>query len=120
MPRPSNASTCGIAFCGYHGWHDRYLADYLRTGTAKIIGVGRELIALRRDGTTFPMRLAVSEMVLSGRRHFTGIISDLSDRRRLERQVLESAAAEQRRIGRDLHDGLCQQLGAMEFAVTPN
>jgi two-component system, LuxR family, sensor kinase FixL len=101
----------------HSGEHDRYLADYLRTGKAHIIGVGRELQALRRDGTTFPMRLAVSEMTLSGRRQFTGIVADLTERRRLERQVLESATAEQRRIGQDLHDGLCQQLSAMEFSI---
>jgi two-component system CheB/CheR fusion protein len=97
--------------------HDQYLANYIQTGRAKIIGIGRELIAKRRDGSTFPMRLAVSEMKLSGRRAFTGIISDLTDRRQLERQVLESAAAEQRRIGQDLHDGMCQQLGAMGFSL---
>jgi two-component system CheB/CheR fusion protein len=99
------------------GEHDRYLADYLRTGRARIIGIGRELIAKRRDGSLFPIRLAVSEMKLSGWRAFTGIISDLTDRRQLERQVLESAAAEQRRIGQDLHDGLCHQLGAMSFSL---
>jgi PAS domain S-box-containing protein len=97
--------------------HDGYLARYLTTGKANIIGVGRELLAKRRDGTTFPMRLAVSEMSLSGRRAFTGIVADLSDRRRLERQVLESTAAEQRRIGQDLHDGICQQLTAAGFAL---
>jgi PAS domain S-box-containing protein len=97
--------------------HDSYLAEYLRTGLAKIIGVGRELMALRRDGSTFPMRLSVSEMALSGRRCFTGIIVDLSDRRELERLVMDASAAEQRRIGQDLHDGLCQQLGAIELSV---
>jgi len=97
--------------------HDDYLEKYLLTGEAHIIGTGRELQALRRDGTTFPMRLAVSEMVLSGHRCFTGIIADLGERRRLERQVLESAASEQRRIGQDLHDGLSQQLSAIDFAV---
>jgi len=97
--------------------HDGYLETYCRTGEAHIIGVGRELIAKRKDGSTFPMRLAVSEMPLSGRRGFTGIIVDLSDRRRLERQVLESAAVEQRRIGQDLHDGVCQQLTAAGFAL---
>jgi len=97
--------------------HDGYLAEYLRTGEAHIIGIGRELFAKRLDGSTFPMRLAVSEMQLGRRRHFTGIISDLSERRRLERQVLESAAAEQRRIGQDLHDGLCQQLSAMGVSI---
>jgi PAS domain S-box-containing protein len=98
--------------------HDGYLEHYLRTGDARIIGIGRELMAKRRDGTLFPMRLAVSEMRFSdGRRAFTGIITDLTDRRRLERQVLESAASEQRRIGQDLHDGLCQQLAALGVSI---
>jgi two-component system CheB/CheR fusion protein len=101
----------------YAGEHDGYIAHYLGTGRAKIIGIGRDLIAKRRDGSLFPMRLAVSEMMIGGRRAFTGIISDLSERRQLERQVLEGAAAEQRRIGQDLHDGLCQQLGAMGFSL---
>jgi PAS domain S-box-containing protein len=105
MPRP------------YSIEHDGYVQNYLTTGIAKIIGIGRDLTALRKDGSTFPMRLAVSEMILNGRRHFTGIISDTSDRRRLERQVLETAAAEQRRIGQDLHDGLCQQLAALGLSL---
>jgi two-component system CheB/CheR fusion protein len=97
--------------------HDGYMLNYLRTGHAKIIGVGRELQALRRDGTVFPMRLAVSEFNENGRRGFTGIVIDLSDRRRLERQVLDSVALEQRRIGQDLHDGVCQQLTATGFTL---
>jgi signal transduction histidine kinase len=48
---------------------------------------------------------------------FTGILHDLSQRRRLEREVLEAAAAEQRRIGQDLHDGLGQLLTGTAFAV---
>ncbi len=98
--------------------HDGYLEHYLNTGQARIIGIGRELHARRRDGSAFPMRLAVSEMRFSdGRRAFTGIVTDLTDRRRLERQVLESAASEQRRIGQDLHDGLCQQLAALGVSI---
>jgi two-component system CheB/CheR fusion protein len=97
--------------------HDGYIERYCRTGEAHIIGIGRELLGKRRDGSTFPMRLAVSEMNLSGRRGFTGIIADLSDRRQLERQILDSATAEQRRIGQDLHDGVCQQLTAAGFAL---
>jgi two-component system CheB/CheR fusion protein len=97
--------------------HDTYLANYLRTGSANIIGIGRELLAKKRDGTTFPMRLAVSEMSLSGRRAFTGIIVDLSGRRQLERQLLENTATQQRRIGQDLHDGVCQQLTAAGFSL---
>jgi signal transduction histidine kinase len=97
--------------------HDGYLQNYLRTGKAKIIGIGRDVVGRRKDGTVFPMRLSVGEMNLSGRRCFTGIVSDLSERRQLERLVLESATAEQRRIGQDLHDGLCQQLAALGMSI---
>ncbi|HEV8379675.1 MAG TPA: PAS domain S-box protein [Tepidisphaeraceae bacterium] len=96
--------------------HDSYLANYLRTGKAKIIGIGREVTALKKDGTIFPVDLAVSEVHLGDRRMFTGMVRDISERRRLERQVLEAAAEEQRRIGHDLHDGLCQQLTGIAFA----
>lgn len=97
--------------------HDGYLQAYLRTGRARIIGIGRDVVARRRDGTTFPINLSVSEVALESRRLFTGIIHDLSNRRRLERQLLETSTNEQRRIGQDLHDGLCQDLIGIAFGV---
>jgi two-component system sensor kinase FixL len=75
----------------YHDEHDKYLSRYLATGTAKIIGIGREVTALRRDGTVFPVHLAVGEMLVNGERKFTGILHDLTARVRMEEQLREQA-----------------------------
>ena len=99
----------------YRDEHDGYLANYLRTGRARIIGIGREVVGLRKDGTVFPMDLSVSEVRLAHKRLFTGFVRDISDRKRLEREVLQISDLEQRRIGQDLHDGLCQQLAGIEL-----
>ena len=101
----------------YRSEHDRYLSQYLKTGTAKVIGIGREVTAMRKDGTTFPISLSVSEVESSEGRIFTGIIHDLTNRRNLERQIVEASANEQRRIGHDLHDGLCQDLIGIAFSA---
>jgi two-component system sensor kinase FixL len=76
----------------YREEHDGYLAGYLATGRAKIIGIGREVTALRRDGTAFPVHLSVGEMVVGGARKFTGIIHDLTARVGMEAQLREQAA----------------------------
>jgi two-component system CheB/CheR fusion protein len=94
----------------YYEEHDGYLASYLETGRRKIIGIGREVVGQRKDGSTFPMDLAVSEVQLADRIIFTAIIRDISERRELEQQVLEMSEQERRRIGQDLHDGLGQTL----------
>jgi len=101
----------------YSGEHDGYLMNYLRTGQARIIGIGREVVGRRNDGSTFPMELAVSEMRVNERRMFTGLVRDVTERRRLELEILKVASEEQRRIGQDLHDGLCQQLTGVAFAL---
>jgi two-component system sensor kinase FixL len=101
----------------YHSEHDQYMRNYITTGRKKIIGIGREVIGQRKDGSTFPMDLAVSEVRLGDRRIFTGLVRDITERRRLEAQVLEASANEQQRIGQDLHDGLCQQLAGISYAT---
>lgn len=95
--------------------HDTYLANYRHTGHAKIIGIGRETFARRKDGTLFPLDLSVSEVRLSDRKMFTGFIRDITERKALEKQILEISEREQRRIGQDLHDGLCQHLAGIEM-----
>jgi PAS domain S-box-containing protein len=63
----------------YRAEHDDYLRRYLDTGERRIIGIGREVTGRRKDGSTFPMHLSVSEFEAEGETYFTGIIHDLSE-----------------------------------------
>jgi two-component system CheB/CheR fusion protein len=99
----------------YREAHDGYLARYLQTGEKHIIGLNRETVARRKDGTIFPADLAVSE--IPQLKLFTGIHRDLTDRKRLEREVVEAASLEQRRIGQDLHDSVAQELTALNLVA---
>lgn len=92
----------------YRQEHDGYIERYRRTGQARIIGIGREVVGLRKDGTTFPLDLAVSEV--SKLRRFTGILRDVSDRHRLEWRLAESQLEERAHIARELHDGVGGQM----------
>ncbi|HJV83831.1 MAG TPA: PAS domain S-box protein [Noviherbaspirillum sp.] len=61
--------------------HDSYLERYLRTGERRLLGMAREFVGQRKDGTHFPIELMVTEMVVGGRRRFTGVIRDISARK---------------------------------------
>lgn len=67
--------------------HDGYIDNYLKTGNKKIIGVGREIVGQRKDGSIFPTHLAVSEIRFGQRRFFTGIIRDITDLKAAERAL---------------------------------
>jgi two-component system sensor kinase FixL len=64
----------------YRDQHDGYIDRYLTTGERRIIGVDRVVVGRRKDGSTFPMKLAVGEMRSGGRTYFTGFIRDLTER----------------------------------------
>jgi two-component system, LuxR family, sensor kinase FixL len=74
----------------YAGDHDVYLQNYLRTGTKKIIGIGREVSGLRKDGSVFPMELSVGEASDDGQPIFVGIIRDITQRKAAEIALRES------------------------------
>ncbi len=76
----------------YHEEHDAYLQRYLETGQQRIIGIGREVTGLRKDGSTFPVHLAVGEMLIEGERKFTGILHDLTARVAMEERLREQSA----------------------------
>jgi two-component system, chemotaxis family, CheB/CheR fusion protein len=89
---------------------DDFAAHYIHAGVHRVFDVRREVSGRRKDGTIFPMELAVSELHGKTGRLFTAIIRDISERRALENQAITAASDEQRRIGQDLHDSVGQEL----------
>jgi PAS domain S-box-containing protein len=72
--------------------HDNFLSRYLKTGDAKIIGIGREVVAQRKDGSRFPIDLAITEVSVPGHHLFTGIVRDISARKIAQARVEETLA----------------------------
>ncbi|MDG2527700.1 sensor histidine kinase [Caulobacter endophyticus] len=68
----------------HHAAHDGYLDTYRRTGERRIIGIGREVFGRRQDGSTFPLELSIAEWRSGGRRFFTGVMRDVTERKRAE------------------------------------
>ena len=94
----------------YREEHDGYIERYLRTGEARIIGIGREVEGRRKDGSTFPLELAVSEVAFPARRLFTGILRDISERRRMEEQA-------RLRLRETAHTSRLLELGEMTSGI---
>src|SRR6187402_2731350 len=78
----------------YRSGHDGYIRNFLGTGDKKIIGIGREVMGQRKDGSTFPMDLSVGEAKQDGSSIFVGMIHDLTDRKRTEAQLMQAQKME--------------------------
>ncbi len=94
----------------YREQHNHYISRYLKTGDAHIIGIGREVQGLRKDGSLFPIDLAISEVRTNGDISFVGIIRDISERKEMEQAIVTASENERMQIGQDLHDALGQQM----------
>lgn len=81
--------------------HDQYLKNHRETGIRTMICTGREVVALRKDGSCFPAELSVSQMSLGGKPYFSGVIRDISDRKRVEKLQSEFVSLTSLRPGDD-------------------
>ena len=90
--------------------HDQYIKNYLNTGIGQIIGTGRQLVGLKKDGTQFPLYLSIGDINLEHTHLFAGVIMDITEQLQMQREIIEVPVREQRRIGQELHDGIGQQL----------
>jgi len=70
--------------------HDQFLSTYLGGGKPKVIGVGRDVIGLRKNGETFPMELSVAEVRSGSERSFTGIVRDITERKQKEKELIQA------------------------------
>ena len=105
----------------YSDRHQKHQKSYFAQPEARPMGDGRELFALRKDGSEFPVEIGLQPITLEEEKSMTmAVVVDISQRRRLqderqkmEERVLEINENEQRRLGREIHDDLCQQLAAI-------
>lgn len=89
--------------------HDGYLKNYRETGDAQVIGNDREVVGRRKDGTTFPMDLAIGEMIIDGQQMFTGIVRDISERKEIERMKNEFVST----VSHELRTPLTSMMGSL-------
>jgi PAS domain S-box-containing protein len=77
----------------YHSQHNQYIDNYLETGTPKVIGMGKEAVGKRKDGVIFPIELSVSEVNLGEKKLFTGILRDITERKKAESALQKAKEA---------------------------
>ncbi|MDQ0319513.1 PAS domain S-box-containing protein [Pararhizobium capsulatum DSM 1112] len=102
----------------YRREHDQYIANYNSTGYAKIIGIGREVQGRRKDGSTFPLDLSVAKVNLGHQTLYSGIVRDISDRKRYEREILEANAELEEfsyRTSHDLRSPIASSIGMISI-----
>ena len=104
--------------------HDSYLKNYLETGKAKIIGIGREVLANHKDGSCIPVFLSVNEFVVNGKTNFAGILTDLrslksaqEEVQRLSHRIISVQEEERQRIAQELHDDLGTSLLFLKMMI---
>lgn len=72
----------------HNSQHDQYIKNHIQTGINKIIGIGREVVGVKKDGTQFPVRLAVSKFIVEEEIYFTGVIHDLTAQKEVEQKLI--------------------------------
>jgi PAS domain S-box-containing protein len=104
----------------YHADHDGYISAFLQTGVAKIIGTGREVVGRRKDGSTFPMELAVGALPEGGNQAFVGIIRDLTERREADKQRDQLRQAQKMEAVGQLTGGLAHDFNNLLAIIIGN
>ena len=103
----------------YHSEHDGYISNYNRSGEAKIIGIGREVEGRRKDGSVFPLDLAVARLELDGTVIYSGIVRDISERKASEQALIEANAELEEfayRTSHDLRSPIASSLGLLTIS----
>ena len=108
----------------YRAEHDGDIANYAGTGVKKIIGIGREVSGRRKDGTTFPLHFVGQRFEAEGRRYFTGMIHDISDRQHVEDALRESerrlAQSQKMQAVGQLTGGIAHDFNNLLLVITGN